>query len=577
MNLETVVAAILLFLSAVAAVSVGLFAWRQRFVWSRWFGFACFAIAIWSVGYALELSVTTLVAKTIWAKFEYLGIVSVPVGWFLFAQNYGERPYWLSRKHVYILFVVPVLAWIMAVTNEWHYRFWEAVTLTVRGDFVIFDATYSWGWYLFSAYAYGLLLWGSVVLFLALRNMATTYRWQLYILLFALVLPWVANFLYITQLVPVPLDLAPFAFTISALVLAAGILRFRLFTLVPIARSTVVDNMEMAMLVLDADNRVVDMNPAAQQLFSIRAEVGLGQPVLTVLDQWGEIVQTYLNLAEARTNISLPIEGDVKHFALNMTPIMRGKMLAGRLVMLQDVTLQKQTEDQIRQLNNHLEQRVLERTAALEASLQEKEVLLREVHHRVKNNLQVISSLLSLQADFSDDVMLQQALRESQTRVRSMSLIHERLYRSGNLAHIDFSHYLEGLVNHLQSAYHALARQVKMEVVAESVLMDVETAVPLGLVLNELISNAYKHAFGNGCAGHIQITLRSVSSDCFVLRVADDGSGLPANFSPGQTNSLGLTIVLALIKQIKGTLEWQNEEGATFSIMFPHTIAGEKS
>ena len=570
MNLETVIAAILLLLSAVAAVSVGLFAWRQRIVWAQWFGFACFAIATWSVGYALELSVTTLVAKTIWAKFEYLGIVSVPVGWFLFAQNYGERPSWLSRKHIYALFAIPVLAWIMAATNEWHYRFWEVVTLTVRDGFVIFDATYSWGWYLFSAYAYGLLLWGSIVLFLALRNMATTYRWQLYILLFAPVLPWIANFLYITRLAPVPLDLAPFAFTISALVLGAGILRFRLFTLVPIARSTVVDTMEMAMLVLDADNMVVDMNPAAQHLFSMRAEIVLGQPVLTVLDQWEDIVQTYLNMAEARTSISLPIEGDVKHFALNITPIMRGQMLAGRLVMLQDVTLQKQTEDQIRQLNNHLEQRVLERTTALEASLQEKEVLLREVHHRVKNNLQVISSLLSLQADFSDDVMLQQALRESQTRVRSMSLIHERLYRSGNLAHIDFANYIEGLVNHLQSAYRSLARQVKTEVVAESVLMDVETAVPLGLVLNELISNAYKHAFDNGCAGHIQITLRSVSSDCLVLRVADSGSGLPANFNPGQTNSLGLTIVSALIKQIKGTLEWQNEQGAVFSIMFPY-------
>ena len=576
MNLETFVAVILLLLSTVAAMLVGVFAWRQRLVWSQWFGFACFAIAIWSIGYALELGVTTLAAKTLWVKFEYLGIVSVPVGWFLFAHSYGERPSWLSPKIIKALFVVPVFAWLMAATNEWHGRFWTAVTLTTQDGFAIFDATYGWGWYLFSVYAYGLLMWGSVVLFLALRNVATTYRWQLYILLFAPVLPWVSNFLFITRLAPLPLDLAPFAFTISALVLGAGILRFQLFTLVPIARSTVVDNMEIAMLVLDADNLVVDVNPAAEQLFAIQAEAALGQAILTVLSEWEEVVRTYLGMVEGRANISLLVAGKNRYFALNITPIKRREALAGRLVMLQDVTAQKENEDRIQQLNNRLEQRVLERTAALTASLQEKEILLQEVHHRVKNNLQVISSLLSLQADYSTDAMLQRALRESQERVYSMSLVHEQLYRSVDLAHIDFAQYIEGLVEHVQSAYHDLARQVQVELVAESVFLDVGTAVPLGLVLNELVSNAYKHAFGNVQNGHIQVTLQATSPQCLVLRVADNGSGLPTDFDPNFPTSLGLTIVLILVKQIKGKLAWQGEKGSEFSITFDYPIVDKK-
>ena len=457
------------------------------------------------------------------------------------------------------------------VTNEWHYGFWETITVTVRDGFAIFDATYGWGWFLFSGYSYGLLLWGTVVLFLALLHTATTYRWQLYVLLLAPVLPWVANFLFITRLTPIPLDLAPFTFTISALIVGIGILHFRLFTLVPIARATVVDNMEMAMLVLDVDDVVVDANPAAEQLFAFQTKAVLGQPVLTVLGWWKEFVRAYLNMTEGGTNIPMSLVENVRHFALNITPIRRGQVLAGRLVMLQDVTLQRQADDEIRQLNNRLEQRVLERTAALEASLQEKEVLLQEIHHRVKNNLQIISGLLSLQADYSDDVMVQQILQESRERVRSMSLIHEQLYRFGDLAHIDFVYYIMSLAEHLQLAYRAVAPQVRVQITAEPVNLDVKMAIPLGLILHELISNAYKHAFDNSSSGHIQITLGFVSPESLVLEVADNGSGLPTNFDPTRANSLGLTIVSVLVNQIKGSLTWQSKQGAMFSVTFSHS------
>ncbi len=205
--------------------------------------------------------------------------------------------------------------------------------------------------------------------------------------------------------------------------------------------------------------------------------------------------------------------------------------------------------------------------------LSEKEVLLKEVHHRVKNNLQVISSLLNLQASQIADTRVKSALRESQNRVRSMALIHEKLYQSANLAEVDFAAYLHNLVSFLSQSYRERANSVEIVVQAAALQLDLETAIPCGLIVNELVSNALKHAFPDGRAGVITVSLQPIAEGQMCLEVLDDGVGIPTGAGRPDGSSLGLSLVRTLVDQIGGTLKITSKAGASFRICFSPTAA----
>jgi two-component sensor histidine kinase len=201
------------------------------------------------------------------------------------------------------------------------------------------------------------------------------------------------------------------------------------------------------------------------------------------------------------------------------------------------------------------------------ASLEEKEVLLKEIHHRVKNNLQVISSLLNLQAANVVDTKTLEQLRESQNRIRSMALIHERLYQSGNLARIDFGEYTRSLVGFLARSYSVPG--VHIQVGVQNIELPVNAAIPCGLVINELVSNALKYAFPDERGGLVEVLLTVAPDRTAVLSVRDDGIGLPHELDHQNTTTLGLQLVNTLTKQLNGTIGLIRDRGTTFSITFP--------
>jgi PAS domain S-box-containing protein len=205
----------------------------------------------------------------------------------------------------------------------------------------------------------------------------------------------------------------------------------------------------------------------------------------------------------------------------------------------------------------------------LKASLQEKELLLKEVHHRVKNNLQVICSIFSLQSQYIEDPQILSVLEDSQNRIRSMALIHEKLYQSDTLAKIDFGEYVKSLASNLLSSYNINTRLIRTRLRVDSVSLTIDTAIPCGLIINELVSNSLKHAFPNGMAGEISIDLSVESEDKMRLTVRDNGVGLPEGFDFKKNNSLGLRLVRALTRQIQGSLNATSSEGACFQITFP--------
>jgi hypothetical protein len=206
--------------------------------------------------------------------------------------------------------------------------------------------------------------------------------------------------------------------------------------------------------------------------------------------------------------------------------------------------------------------------AKIQTSLREKEVLLQEVHHRVKNNLQVISSLLDLQSQQIEEQAMLEVFRESQNRVKSMALVHEKLYQSKDFAKINFAEYTESLTNYLFKAYDLATSNINLELNIDEVSLNIDTAIPCGLIINELVSNALKYAFPEQNSGIISISIHSDEDECFTLTVKDNGVGLPGNWDVKSAKSLGIELVKILTKQLKGTIELDKHIGSKFIIRF---------
>jgi PAS domain S-box-containing protein len=207
----------------------------------------------------------------------------------------------------------------------------------------------------------------------------------------------------------------------------------------------------------------------------------------------------------------------------------------------------------------------------LKNSLVEKEMLLKEIHHRVKNNLMIISSLLNLQSSYIKDKESQEIFKESQNRAKSMALIHERLYQSTDLKKIDFGDYIESLSSELFNTYVSQNSIIELKINVEDIFLDINTAIPLGLIVNELITNSLKHAFPEGRKGEIDVNFHK-KDDYYEFILMDNGVGFPDTIDYKNTESLGMQIITNLTEQIDGNIELNNENGTTFKISFKETI-----
>ncbi len=242
--------------------------------------------------------------------------------------------------------------------------------------------------------------------------------------------------------------------------------------------------------------------------------------------------------------------GPRRNYQVHGRPLRRDGSVVAALHIVADITVRKQNE------------------ARLEASLKEKEVLLQEIHHRVKNNLQVISSLLSLQAEHVADPQTREAFLESRSRVRTMAVIHESLYRSGNLGRIDLARQVRGLCAELFRSYGVEPNRIELRTDLAEVLLDLDRAIPCGLLLNELVSNALKHAFPDGRQGWVRVALYTGPNEEYTLIVGDNGVGLPGDLDVFATSSLGLQLVQTLTRQLGGRLSVDRTGGVTFQISF---------
>ena len=232
-------------------------------------------------------------------------------------------------------------------------------------------------------------------------------------------------------------------------------------------------------------------------------------------------------------------------------PIIEKGEVKGGVVTFTDITKRKKSEKMI------------------EDSLKEKDVLLREIHHRVKNNMQIISSLLNLQSSYFQDSEAVNVFKESQNRIRSMALIHEKLYQTGNLAGVKLGDYVQDLATHLMSSYSLDSNKIKLITDIENVSLGIDTAISLGLIVNELLSNAFKYAFPYDASGEIRLSYKPSDENNSILIISDNGIGFPENIDFKQTESLGLQLVNTLVEQLEGNIELFRNGGTEFKIILP--------
>ncbi|MBY0456586.1 MAG: PAS domain S-box protein, partial [Gemmataceae bacterium] len=296
-----------------------------------------------------------------------------------------------------------------------------------------------------------------------------------------------------------------------------------------------------------ADFVFAELNGRGADLLSRTREQVLGRRLCELLpvNRTAGFFDKYARVAETGE----PLE---EEFAVDPADGLRASWLRHQVVKVgvgvaittQDITARKRAEEQVR------------------ASLGEKEVMLKEIHHRVKNNLQIVSALLELQARHAGDPAVLGLFAESRARVRSMALIHERLYRSSDLARVDFAEYVRQLARDLYRAY-------RVELDVDVPPLPVDVAIPCGLLLNELMSNCLKHAFRGRPTGVLRVAFHQAAGGVHELRVADDGLGLPPGFDLTRAESFGLQLVVTLAEQLGGEVEVTGGPGTAFAVRFP--------
>lgn len=312
-------------------------------------------------------------------------------------------------------------------------------------------------------------------------------------------------------------------------------------------------------ILLDLEGVIIDINPAAERVIGLPRNLLLGKHFLEFdvllkenLDQYiemFEIVQKNGDVGSFETKI-FDKNSEVRWVRIISTIIDKGKNCGYILVIGSDITERKLAEEE------------------LKSSLKEKDLLLKEIHHRVKNNLQIISSLLDLQKPFvEEDPIALNVLKGSQNRVVSMAMVHEMLYQSQDLNHINISNYIKNLISNLFHS-NAMENNIKPILNVEDFYLNIETSIPLGLIISELVSNSLKYAFPEGNAGEINISLQCINPH-FELIISDNGIGLPEDIDiKNIESSLGLRLVNSLVNQLDGTIELDRRHGTEYNINF---------
>jgi PAS domain S-box-containing protein len=347
-------------MSGVAALLTALLIFQRMGGAIRWFATMMLCVSVWSIFYAIELSCSTLEDMMFWIKLEYIGISFLPATWIMFMIKFVGKDQWLTLRNRIIIFSFPSLALFFVWTNNWHHIHYEAVSVDNSGPFPLLAITPGIWYQIHTVFFYFMLLWGILLLLQKFRSAGSIYRRQNSMIIIGALIPWVFNFIYLLGVRPFGhIDLTPYAFIITSIVIGLGLLKFSLFDLIPVAREKIIENMREGVLILDSHSRIVDANNGIMKILKPFHNNVLGKTLSEIFPNEKVLLDWVKGTEDRRLDILMDSEERTRYFEINITPIAdHNTIISGTLLIFSDVTerrvaqtiLQEQA-DELKDLN----------------------------------------------------------------------------------------------------------------------------------------------------------------------------------------------------------------------------------
>lgn len=550
---------------------------------AKWFSLLILSIALWCIAYGLELSSSNLKDMLFWINFEYIGISALPTLWLCFILMFVGREKWLNRRNLILIFLFPAISMLMVWTNGWHHLHYKDVFMDQDGPFPLFGFEEGPWYYIHTIYFYLLIILATVLLVLKFKNSDLIFKKQNGIVLFAVFIPWMVNCSYILGLRPFErIDLTPYAFMATVVLIAIGLLRFKLFDLVPIAKERVIEAMEDGVLVLDAEMKVIDINPKITEVLHSTPRSLVGENFEQIFDSDQKLI--WLVKKGIKETITTEIASHGKHRILEVSIShlfdKRGG-LSGHLLIFRDITVRYQAELQLKAQSQELEE--LNQT---------KNKLFSIIAHDLRSPFASLIEIVNMaqRGEFTKDDFLAVLPALSENLNQTSSLLENLLIWSKNQLQgeklnpkpFDISYIAEEVIQ--LYATSAQKKEVNLESVVPkdtTVFADENT---IGLVLRNLLGNAIK--FSN--AGDlVRIdAINSIEENQVTIGISDKGVGIEpekldkifssGNFSTAGTKGevgtgLGLLLCQEFVKKNGGKIwvESKLNQGSTFYFTLP--------
>lgn len=547
-------------------------------------------LVLWTIGSAADLMTTTYSVKTSVLLIAYLGITIVPASWMVFVLNYTGRNHWISPKLLRFLMIEPILVQIMLLTNEWTGIFFTDPRLIDNAGIIDLESTSGLGFWAHAVYSYILLVLSAYWLIRAMLKAPHLYRGQIQFLLLGVFIPWVANFVYIFDISPLPsyVDPTPLAFTVTVAAVGWSMYRYHLIDVVPVARDVIVENMDDGILVLDRNNRVIDINSAFLSLIKRTSNEAIGQPISILLSNDGELLAMLTDQKSVNTDLTATIDGRERNFNLRISNLYNKRNeVTARIVSLHDVTSLKET-------NRALE---LARKKA-EESTHLKSLFLATMSHELRTPLNAVIGYTELQlsgmvGDLSDE-QYEYGERVLANAQHLLKLINDVLdlskIEAGRMDLVEDEFIVQDWMTSIVMQNSVLANEKGLEFTTE-----IDERLPQILIgdhgrLQQIAVNLLSNAFKFTESGTVNFKIRRDSKSTWAIVVSDTGIGISSHkqetifeeFHQVDNTStreyggtgLGLAIVRKLALTMGGNVRVSSKpgEGSTFVVTLPLNI-----
>jgi len=544
-------------------------------------------LSIWVLGNMLRLSFTNLSAHIILNHIMYLGVAIVPPAWLLFLLDYTGKTHWFNNRTRLLLLIHPILLQVAIATNPSHHLFWESFSLYQVDGLIVSTSTGGILFWAHALYSYILLLAAGFLLVRTMSRSPELYRGQMLSLIIGMVAPWLANVIFLAGISPLPdyVDITPLAFVITVIMVAYNMYRYHFLDIVPIARDAIIENMTDAVLVLDANQRIVEANPAFLTLLNRPTSDVIGQPITNILAGQEDIIHMFEGVDNIETELKLTIDGEERVYDLRISALYTPRQtINGHIIVLHDVTSLHQTNVALQIAN----EKALESTRL-------KSEFLATMSHELRTPLNAIIGYSELQLEgLAGD--LTDTQRNYQERVFSnanhlLGLINDILdiskIEAGRMELIEEPFPLRPWVDNITAENQILSDEkgLDFKVSIDETLPDIliGDAGRLRQVVVNLLSNAFKFTE----SGHVGLKLKCANEDKWEILVSDTGIGIPSHKRETifdefrqvdssatrqyQGTGLGLAIVRKLVLSMGGNIRVNSElgEGSHFTVTLP--------